>query len=81
MPAEIYRQTEKGSDEKVYNRNDRKRFAPISDKVPHMIHGGDYNPDQWLHDEHVLEEDEGRRSFQSGRHQQRISLHFRMVGD
>ena len=26
-------------------------------KFPVFGHGGDYNPDQWLHDEHVLEED------------------------
>ena len=26
-------------------------------KCPVFGHGGDYNPDQWLHDEHVLEED------------------------
>ncbi len=32
----------------MYNRDDRKKFAPISAKIPHMIHGGDYNPDQWL---------------------------------
>ena len=25
----------------MYNRNDRKKFAPISAKIPHMIHGGD----------------------------------------
>ena len=23
------------------------RFAPISPKCPHLLHGGDYNPDQW----------------------------------
>ncbi len=32
----------------MYNKNDAKRFPPVSAKVPHMIHGGDYNPDQWL---------------------------------
>lgn len=26
----------------------RIKFPPISEKIPHMIHGGDYNPDQWL---------------------------------
>ena len=25
-----------------------ERYAPIVPKVPHMIHGGDYNPDQWM---------------------------------
>lgn len=34
-----------------------KRFPPISAKLPHMMHGADYNPDQWLHDPQVLEED------------------------
>ncbi len=23
------------------------RYPPINDKFPHMLHGGDYNPDQW----------------------------------
>ncbi|MFM9332035.1 beta-galactosidase [Paenibacillus mesotrionivorans] len=35
----------------------RKRFPPISDKLPVFMHGADYNPDQWQHDPHVLEED------------------------
>jgi len=34
-----------------------KRFPPISGKLPGMMHGADYNPDQWLHDPKVLEED------------------------
>ena len=25
-----------------------KRFPPIAAKFPHMIHGADYNPDQWM---------------------------------
>ena len=25
------------------------KYAPVVPKVPHMIHGGDYNPDQWIH--------------------------------
>ena len=24
-----------------------KKFEPIAKNFPHMIHGGDYNPDQW----------------------------------
>ena len=24
------------------------RFAPVSPKFPHLLHGGDYNPEQWL---------------------------------
>jgi len=23
------------------------RYPPVSDKCPHLLHGGDYNPDQW----------------------------------
>jgi beta-galactosidase len=34
-----------------------KRYEPICPKFPHMIHGGDYNPDQWLHRPDVLAED------------------------
>ncbi len=33
------------------------KFQPISPKLPVMMHGADYNPDQWLHDPQVLEED------------------------
>ena len=25
-----------------------KKFAPIIADFPHLLHGGDYNPDQWL---------------------------------
>ncbi len=32
-------------------------FAATCSKFPHMIHGGDYNPEQWLHDPRILEED------------------------
>lgn len=34
-----------------------KRYPPVSGKLPGMMHGADYNPDQWLHDPQVLEED------------------------
>jgi len=34
-----------------------KKFEPISKKFPHFIHGGDYNPDQWLKYPEILEED------------------------
>lgn len=34
-----------------------KKFPPISPKIPQMLHGADYNPDQWLKYPHVLEED------------------------
>lgn len=33
------------------------RFPPISGKLPALMHGADYNPDQWLHDPSILEED------------------------
>jgi len=33
------------------------RHPPISSKLPVFMHGADYNPDQWLHDPNVLEED------------------------
>lgn len=34
-----------------------KNYGPIHPRFPVMLHGGDYNPDQWLHDPKVLEED------------------------
>jgi beta-galactosidase len=34
-----------------------KKYPPISNKLPHFLHGGDYNPDQWLRYPEVLEED------------------------
>lgn len=33
------------------------KYGPINPKLPQMWHGADYNPDQWLHDPQVLEED------------------------
>jgi len=33
------------------------KFPPISSKLPVFMHGADYNPDQWLHDPQVFEED------------------------
>jgi beta-galactosidase len=33
------------------------KHSPISPKLPVLMHGADYNPDQWLHDPKVLEED------------------------
>lgn len=32
-------------------------FKPLSNKVPHMLHGADYNPEQWADYPEVLEED------------------------
>ena len=34
-----------------------KRYPPINPKCPHFLHGGDYNPEQWLHMPEVLKED------------------------
>ncbi|MGA2604500.1 MAG: beta-galactosidase [Verrucomicrobiia bacterium] len=34
-----------------------KRYPPINPKCPHFLHGGDYNPEQWLHAPEVLKED------------------------
>jgi beta-galactosidase len=33
------------------------KYPPISDKYPHFLHGGDYNPDQWLETPEVWDED------------------------
>ncbi|CAM3635118.1 beta-galactosidase [Cohnella lubricantis] len=33
------------------------KFPPISRKIPAFMHGADYNPDQWLHDPKIFEED------------------------
>ena len=30
------------------------KHAPLVPKIPHMIHGGDYNPDQWIHMKDVI---------------------------
>lgn len=34
-----------------------KKYQPINPKLPHFIHGADYNPDQWLDYPEVLAED------------------------
>lgn len=34
-----------------------ENLGPASAKLPRMWHGGDYNPDQWLHDPGVISED------------------------
>ncbi len=36
---------------------DHKRLPPITAKVPHFWHGGDYNPDQWLCTPEIWDED------------------------
>ena len=40
---------------KKSNRTDK--HPPINSKLPHIIHGADYNPDQWLDRPDLLEED------------------------
>ena len=34
-----------------------KKYPPISSKCPHLLHGGDYNPDQWLDQPQILKDD------------------------
>ena len=34
-----------------------KRYPPINPKCPHMLHGGDYNPDQWIRTPEIWDED------------------------
>ncbi len=34
-----------------------KNYGPVSPKIKVMLHGGDYNPEQWLDDSKVLSED------------------------
>jgi beta-galactosidase len=33
------------------------RYPPIIPGFPHILHGGDWSPEQWLHDPAVIEED------------------------
>lgn len=33
------------------------RYEPINPKCPHMLHGGDYNPDQWIRTPEIWDED------------------------
>jgi beta-galactosidase len=33
------------------------RYPPIVPRFPRILHGGDWNPDQWLHEPSVLEQD------------------------
>ncbi|MFW5980842.1 MAG: beta-galactosidase [Halanaerobiaceae bacterium] len=35
----------------------KKKYDPINSKLPHFFHGGDYNPDQWLHRPEILKKD------------------------
>ncbi len=40
-----------------YERADPMRYPPINARFPHLWHGGDYNPDQWLATPEIIEED------------------------
>lgn len=33
------------------------KFDPINPKCPHMLHGGDYNPDQWIRTPEIWDQD------------------------
>ncbi|GAE92231.1 beta-galactosidase [Gracilibacillus boraciitolerans JCM 21714] len=33
------------------------KFNPVSNKIPKMLHGADYNPEQWAKYPEVLKED------------------------
>ncbi len=35
----------------------KERFPPINKKCPHFLHGGDYNPEQWMQTPQILQED------------------------
>ncbi len=35
----------------------QQKFDPINPTCPHMLHGGDYNPDQWIDTPEVWDED------------------------
>jgi beta-galactosidase len=34
-----------------------QRFSPINPRFPHLLHGGDYNPEQWIKTPQVWDED------------------------
>ena len=34
-----------------------KRYPPINSRYPHFLHGGDYNPDQWIRAPEIWDED------------------------
>lgn len=34
-----------------------KKYPPISEKCPHFLHGGDYNPEQWIDMPEIWDED------------------------
>ena len=38
-------------------KNMGKKFASMTPKYPHILHGGDYNPDQWIDYPEIVERD------------------------
>ncbi|MHC4198892.1 MAG: beta-galactosidase, partial [Planctomycetota bacterium] len=34
-----------------------KNYGPVNPKCPHMLHGGDYNPEQWIDTPGIWDED------------------------
>ena len=34
-----------------------RKYAPVNPRCPHMLHGGDYNPDQWIRTPEIWDED------------------------
>ena len=43
-----------------------KKYPPLVPKIPHMIHGGDYNPDQWIAQKDVIWEEDMRMAKLAG---------------
>ena len=33
------------------------KYEPVSKKFPHFLHGGDYNPEQWLETPEIIDKD------------------------
>lgn len=42
------------------------KYPPIVPKIPHIIHGGDYNPDQWIAQKDVIWEEDMRLAKLAG---------------
>ena len=56
----------------------KRKHPPVSAKLPVLMHGADYNPDQWLHDPSIFE---GRSSAdEAGRMQCHGRRYLRLGG-
>ena len=53
-----------------------KKSKPAIPNFSHMVHGADYNPDQWLNHPEIIEED--MRLMKLARNEQCIPGHFRV---